>query len=273
MTNHLAVLNGQKIVFIGGGNMAKALIDGLLRVRHDLALDIHIGVIEPTTKKEAEFAKLCVDFAPSEHAKQLLDDASVVVLAVKPQVMQEACACLNLDDKLVISVAAGLSLDKLQTMTKTKRMVRTMPNLPASIGHGATGLFAKDVSDEDKAVASAIMGASGIAVWVNKEDDLHVVTAVSGSAPAYFFYVLKHMIQKANKLGLDEHSARQLAVQTMQGSAMMAQYSDAGELQQKVTSKGGTTFAAITHMDNCDMGAIIEDAMMACYERSVELGL
>ncbi len=272
MNNHLESLRGQKIVFIGGGNMATALIDGLVKARNDAAVDFEIGVVEPSVDKKASFEAMSVRFATPDAAHDLLSDASVVVLAVKPQVMQEVCAQFDIGNALIISIAAGLSLDKLSAMTGKSRIVRTMPNLPASVGFGATGLFACAVSTEDKQIATAVMGASGVAVWVPKEDDLHTVTAVAGSAPAYFFYVLKHMIKKAVELGLDEDAARQLASQTMQGAAIMAKTEEASALQAKVTSKGGTTFAAITHMDEQKMGQIIEEAMAACYARSVELG-
>lgn len=270
--NNLEKLEGQKIVFIGGGNMATALIDGLVKARDEQAIQFDIGVIEPSVDKKTSFEALSVNFATPDTAHDLLDSASVIVLAVKPQVMQEVCAQFDLGDALIISIAAGLSLHKLSDMTGKTRIVRTMPNLPASVGFGATGLFADAVSEQDKKIATAVMGASGVAVWVPKEDDLHTVTAVAGSAPAYFFYMLKHMIKKAVELGLDEQSAKLLASQTMQGAAIMAKHDDAGELQAKVTSKGGTTFAAITHMDEQNMGQIIAEAMQACYARSVELG-
>lgn len=142
-----------------------------------------------------------VIFTTPDTAQTLIDKADIVVLAVKPQVMSAVCQTLNLDNKLVISVAAGLSVQRLSDMIGHHRLVRTMPNLPACVGFGATGLFAT-VSDDDKALATAVMSASGICVWVDDETLLHSVTATAGSAPAYF-YVIEQMTEQAVKMGLN----------------------------------------------------------------------
>lgn len=270
----LTTLNNKSIVFIGGGNMATALIDGLLVAKTTHALDFHIGVVETLEEKRPFFAEKGVEMVVSANAKSLLDKADVVVLAVKPQVLADVCAdLLPFPNALIISVAAGIGVSSLQAMTHSTRLVRTMPNLPATVGFGATGLYAdKAVSADDKAVAEAIMGASGMTAWVDTEDKLHAVTAVAGSAPAYFFYVLEAMVEQAVKMGLDETSALALATQTMQGAGVMAKAGDPAELRAKVTSKGGTTHAAITHLQDNQVGEHIAGAMQACYQRSVELG-
>lgn len=269
----MQVLNNKTVVFVGGGNMAGALIDGLLTKKAQENLSVQIGVIDPEQAKLDSFAKKGVLTALADNAHALLSLADIVVLAVKPQVMAEVCASIKADlaDKLIISVAAGLSLDKLALMTGNNRLVRTMPNLPATVGLGATGLYAT-VSDADKALAFAVMSASGVAVWVAKEDDLHTVTAVAGSAPAYFFYILEQMIAKAVAMGLSYDDAHKLATQTMHGAAVMAKTGDPATLRSQVTSKGGTTHAAIVYFDETNTPNNIQGAMQACYDRSVELG-
>lgn len=272
MTN-LNVLNGKVITFIGGGNMAGALIEGLIKAKMADGLDFVVQVSDPNQSNLDAFAKKGVVTSLPSQAGSMIAKSDVIVLAVKPQVMGEVVAGIQefLGDQLIISVAAGLSVDKLSQMTKSQRIVRTMPNLPATVGLGATGLYST-LMDDDKALASAIMGASGVTAWVNKEEDLHAVTAIAGSAPAYFFYFLEHMTQKAVEMGLDAADAKALAVQTMQGASIMSRFEDVGELRAKVTSKGGTTHAAITAMQSAQVGERIADAMQACYDRSVELG-
>lgn len=272
-SNELA-LQGENIVFVGGGNMATALIDGLLATKDQQKLDVRLGVIETNAEKLDFFRQKGVKAALYTDAKTLLADATTVVLAVKPQVMGEVCAGIRafLQDKLVISVAAGLSLRSLYQTTESKRLVRAMPNLPASVGLGATGLFAEDLSEADVLVAQSAMQASGSAFWVQKEDDLHAVTAVAGSAPAYFFYILEAMTAKACQMGLPKDVAKALATQAMAGAAKMAQSDDPAVLRSKVTSKGGTTHAAICRLQADGVDQKIADAMQACFDRSVELG-
>lgn len=269
----LTVLNNKSIVFVGGGNMARALIDGLLEARTAQNVSLTIGVSDPVQENLDNFAKKGIKTSLPENVSELMNTADIVVLAVKPQVMAQACQPLQplLKDKLVISIAAGLGLDKLMTMMGTSRIVRVMPNLPATVGLGASGLYAT-VCDDDKALATAVMAASGVAIWVDDEDSLHTVTAVAGSAPAYFFYVLENMIAKAVAFGLDEKSAKVLAVQTMAGAAKMAVTGDPAILRSQVTSKGGTTHAAISYFEQQGVGEEIKNAMQACYDRSVELG-
>ncbi|MDO5651690.1 MAG: pyrroline-5-carboxylate reductase [Moraxella sp.] len=275
MTN-LTTLQNKTIFFVGGGNMATALIDGLLGANADGQLNLAIGVSDPNQANLDNFtAKGMRAVLPAQAGEQIAN-SDIVVLAVKPQMMGEVCESIRafVGKALIISIAAGLSIDTLGKMTGSTKIVRTMPNLPATVGYGATGLFANadNVDNVDKELATAVMAASGAAVWVNNETDLHSVTAVAGSAPAYFFYVLEQMIAKAVSLGLDANSAKALAVQSMMGAATMAQDGEPSELRAKVTSKGGTTHAAISSMQDHQVGEHIQAAMQACYDRSVELG-
>lgn len=271
MTAHKTILKDKSVVFIGGGNMASALIDGLLSAQ---IASLAIAVSDNNADKRYAFTQKGVTAVAPDEADKLITQSDMVVLAVKPQVLSQACQPIKsvLTDKLIISVAAGVSLQALQAMTGSTRLVRTMPNLPATVGLGATGLFANTVDDSDKALATAVMAASGITVWVDNEEALHAVTAVAGSAPAYFFYMLEAMIDKAVAMGLDDNQAQALAVQAMYGAAVMAKDNNPADLRAKVTSKGGTTYAAISCLQDNKVGEKLSLAMQACYDRSVELG-
>ncbi len=272
--NHSA-LNNKTITFIGGGNMARALITGLIRLKKQASITLNIGVSEPNTDSHSEYQALGVTAVSPENAGALIAGSDVLVLAVKPQVLGDVVANLrpHISNQLIISIAAGVGLASLSAMTGSERVVRTMPNLPAMVGQGATGLYAHaSISSDDRALADALMGASGLAVWVSDEDQLHTVTAVAGSAPAYFFYVLEQMIDKAAAMGLPRADAHKLAVQTMHGAAIMAADEEPQALRAKVTSKGGTTHAAITYMQDHQVGEHIQGALLACSERSRELG-
>lgn len=264
------ILQNKHIVFVGGGNMTSALVDGLLFA--DTGADI--GVIDKNQHKLDAYPDT-VTTALAGEGKTLLAEADVVVLAVKPQVMGEVCQSISahLQGKLIISIAAGLTVDTLTKMTNSKRLVRVMPNLTASVGCGASGLFASDIADTDKEVATALVEASGIGVWVDKEEGLHAVTATAGSAPAYFFYMMEAMVAHAVQLGLDSHQAQKLVAQTMQGAALMAQGDDPAALRAKVTSKGGTTDCAIKAFAAKELPSVVAHAMDACVARSRELGV
>jgi pyrroline-5-carboxylate reductase len=271
----MSVLDNKKITFIGGGNMAQALISGLVScgVRPEL-----ITVADPSeeVRKQSTALKLnAVD--PVSDPKAAVINADVIVLAVKPQVMKAVVGAFAdvLDDQLVISVAAGLSTDLLSTMLGGYRnIVRAMPNTPAMIQMGATGLYGTDdTTEKQKQLATAVMEASGLVMWVDNEEHMHAVTAVSGSAPAYVFYFIESMIDGAVALGLDKEQASALAMQTVLGAAKMAMGSDdaPAELRRKVTSPNGTTQAAIESMQDNEIGRQIAEAMKACSDRSQAL--
>ncbi|WP_372844868.1 pyrroline-5-carboxylate reductase [Psychrobacter sp.] len=271
----MSVLDNKKISFIGGGNMAQALISGLMScgVKPNL-----ITVSDPSSEAREQLAAKGLNTVdPTADAKAAVIDADIVVLAVKPQVMKAVVSSFAdaLDNQLVISVAAGLSTELLSDMLGGYgNIVRAMPNTPAMIQMGATGLYGTDdISTEQKQLASAVMEASGLVMWVDDEAHMHAVTAVSGSAPAYMFYIIESMVDGAVALGLDKEQASALAMQTMLGAAKMAMGSEdaLSELRRKVTSPNGTTQAAIESMQANEIGRQIGEAMQACYDRSQAL--
>lgn len=271
----MSVLDNKKISFIGGGNMAQALISGMVSCGIKPSL---ITVSDPSSEAREQLAAKGLNTVdPMTDAKAAVIDADIVVLAVKPQVMKAVVSAFAdvLDKQLVISVAAGLSTDVLSSMLGGYRnIVRAMPNTPAMIQMGATGLYGTDdISAEQKQLATAVMEASGLVMWVEDEAHMHAVTAVSGSAPAYMFYIIEAMVDGAVALGLDKEQASALAMQTMLGAAKMAMGSEdaPAELRRKVTSPNGTTQAAIESMQANDIGRQISEAMQACYDRSQAL--
>ena len=271
----MSVLDNKKISFIGGGNMAQALISGLVSCGVKPSL---ITVADPSSEaREQLAAKRLNTVDPTADAKAAVIGADIVVLAVKPQVMKAVVSGFAdvLDKQLVISVAAGLSTALLSNMLGGySNIVRAMPNTPAMIQMGATGLYGTDdISAEQKQLATAVMQASGLVMWVDNEEHMHAVTAVSGSAPAYMFYFIEAMVDGAVALGLDKEQASALAMQTMLGSAKMALGSEdaPSELRRKVTSPNGTTQAAIESMQANDISRQIVEAMQACYDRSQAL--
>ena len=271
----MSVLDNKKISFIGGGNMAQALISGLMSCSIKPSL---ITVADPNSEARAQLAAKGLNTVdPTTDAKAAVIDADIVVLAVKPQVMKAVVSGFAdvLDKQLVISVAAGLSTALLSNMLGGySNIVRAMPNTPAMIQMGATGLYgADDISAEQKQLATAVMEASGLVMWVEDEAHMHAVTAVSGSAPAYMFYIIEAMVDGAVALGLDKEQASALAMQTMLGASKLAMASEdaPSELRRKVTSPNGTTQAAIESMQANDIGRQIGEAMQACYDRSQEL--
>ena len=271
----MSVLDNKKISFIGGGNMAQALISGLVSCGIKPSL---ITVAEPNSDAREQLAAKGLNTVdPTTDAKAAIIDADIVVLAVKPQVMKPVVGAFAdaLDKQLVISVAAGLSTEILSDMLGGYgNIVRAMPNTPAMIQMGATGLYGTDdISAEQKQLATAVMEASGLVMWVENEEHMHAVTAVSGSAPAYMFYFIESMVDGAVALGLDKEQASALAMQTMLGAAKMAMGSEdaPSELRRKVTSPNGTTQAAIESMQANEIGRQIGEAMQACYDRSQAL--
>jgi pyrroline-5-carboxylate reductase len=263
-----------RITFIGGGNMASALIGGLLRNGHSAA---DLVVVEPAADQRNRLAKR---FGVTTFARATGPalDCDVVVIAVKPQQMHEAATAMapNLRGQLVISVAAGIrAADLSRWLDGHRRIVRCMPNTPALIGEGVTGLAGSaDLSSEDRQAAETILGAVGQTVWVDHESLLDAVTAVSGSGPAYVFYFMEAMHQAALGLGLNDQQARQLTLATFTGAARLAAQSQESpaELRERVTSKGGTTAAALSVMGEHEVQQHIVQALAAAQKRSVELG-
>jgi pyrroline-5-carboxylate reductase len=261
-----------KISFIGGGNMATALVAGLAA-----SADIH--VVDPNADALARLAgQYGVSTASS--IDERVAASEVVVLAVKPQQMREVAASLRPQlaqaRPLVLSIAAGIrGADLSRWLGGYEAIVRTMPNTPALIGMGVTGMVAMPgVSDGQKKAADSIMRAVGKTVWLDDESLIDPVTAVSGSGPAYVFFFLEAMQQAAQELGLTAGQGRELALATFTGAAQLAaQSSEPAEvLRQRVTSKGGTTYAAITSMEQAGVKQAIVDAIKAASARGRELG-
>ena len=265
-----------KITFVGGGNMASALIGGLLA---DRDASYTIRVIEPFEAQRRSLTErwgvLEVFEAPVPAA---FDSADVVVLAVKPQQMREVAHSISslLGGQLVISVAAGIrSHDLSRWLGGHRRIVRTMPNTPALIGRGVTGLALLEPGrTDDRGIAERILGAVGEIVWVEDEHLLDAVTAVSGSGPAYVFRVMEAMEAAGVALGLDAEQARRLTIATFVGAAELA--SRSGEspslLRERVTSKGGTTAAALAVMESRDLSGLFAEALAAAARRGEEMG-
>lgn len=264
-----------KIAFIGGGNMASSIIGGLAAKGFSPK---RIMASDPS----ADSLKALSKVAPVKTTQDniaAVDFADVVVLAVKPQVMKTVVESIAVAVKrkkpLIISIAAGIDIASLEQWLGSKRaIVRCMPNTPALVQCGATALFAnKRVDDEQYQLATKILRAVGIALWVDKESQLDAVTAVSGSGPAYFFMVMEAMQAAGEKLGLDPSIVRQLTLQTALGSAQMAIASDvdAAELRRRVTSPGGTTEQAIARFEEGGLRTLFEDALNAAHKRSITL--
>ncbi len=267
-------LKNTSIGFIGAGNMAGSLIKGLLATGINPASIWVADIDQEKLEQLATSSK--VNTASSEDFAAIAD---VLVLAVKPQAMKNVCLQLTKEIRsnkpLIISIAAGITADNLAAWLGTdSSIVRSMPNTPALIGRGASGLFANSaVSDSQGEIAQAIMEAVGISVWVAEEKDIDSVTAVSGSGPAYFFLFIEAIQKAAVQLGLSEDLARQLSYQTALGAAELAISSDDDieTLRKNVTSPGGTTEQAILAFENGGLRKLVTDAVQAAQRRSVEL--
>lgn len=263
-----------RITFIGGGNMAAALIGGILARSPS---DATISAIDPVAAQRAMLAERFGIATHAEASREALD-ADVLVMAVKPQQMREAAQAVApmAAGRLVVSVAAGIrATDLSRWLGGHRRIVRCMPNTPALVGQGITGLAALPGLDAaDRSIAEGILSSVGQTLWVDDESMLDAVTAVSGSGPAYVFYFMEAIQAAAQRMGFSEAQARQLTLATFSGAARLA--SDSPEppsvLRERVTSKGGTTAAALSVMAERDLAAHIGDALEAARARSVSLG-
>ena len=261
------------IAFVGGGNMAIALIGGLIKAGR---APQSISVIEPF---EAQRNKLVAAFGihPQAAADEHLAAADTVVWAVKPQWFAQAAApCKpHVGRALHLSVMAGIRSETIVRASGSERVVRAMPNTPALIGRGIAGLFARAaVTADERAVVEQLLAPTGATLWVAREQDLDAVTALSGSGPAYVFYIVEAMMQAAREMGLSEAQGRSLALATFDGATALAQQSPLhpSELRAQVTSKGGTTHAAITSLQGDAVDAAFVRALHAAANRAAELG-
>ena len=262
------------IAFIGAGNMASSMIAGLIGQGHPASL---LSVAAPNEKQRGQLANR-YDVTPWTDNNQAIAGAEIVVLAVKPQVMAEVCQQLApslAPQQLVISVAAGITTQTLQSwLGEQQPVVRCMPNTPAQLGVGISGLFAAgNVSDQQKAMAEGVLNAVGTTLWLEDEAQMDAVTAISGSGPAYFFLLMEAMAAAGEQLGLSQRAALQLTTQTALGAARMALESGLTpeELRRRVTSPKGTTEAAINVLQNGGLAKLLEKATAVAAERSAQL--
>jgi pyrroline-5-carboxylate reductase len=261
------------ITFIGGGNMASAIIQGL--IRHGGAPEA-ISVVEPWQEARDRLRAHFGIFAQAEPGP-FLARSDTVVWAVKPQTFKEATLLVapHTRSALHLSVAAGISSDSIAQWLSNERIVRAMPNTPALIGKGITALYARaGISDDEKSSVEQIIRNTGEFLWVDAEDKLDAVTALSGSGPAYVFFFLEAMTETGQQMGLSREQAYQLAAATFAGASELARGSDDTPqvLRQRVTSKGGTTHAAITSMEASHIGELFRKAMLAARDRAREMG-
>lgn len=262
-----------RIAFIGAGNMAASLIGGLRAQGLDAS---QIRASDPGAEQRAK--------VHAEHGIELFTDnadavegADVVVLAVKPQAMKAVCQALKPSlkpEQLVVSIAAGITCASMNNWLGAQPIVRCMPNTPALLRQGVSGLYATaEVSAAQRQQAEQLLSAVGIALWLDNEQQLDAVTAVSGSGPAYFFLLIEAMTAAGEKLGLPRETAAKLTLQTALGAAHMAVSSDvdAAELRRRVTSPAGTTEAAIKSFQADGFEALVEKALSAAAHRSAEM--
>lgn len=263
-----------KIAFIGGGNMASALIGGLLK-RSASPADLYV-VETSDAARDGLRARFGVRTGAAPDATLAQYDA--IVLAVKPQSLAEVARTLgaHLGGQLVISIAAGMrAADLARMLGGYARIVRAMPNTPALIGMGVTGLVALDgVDAAGRTLATAVLEAVGEVVWCDNEAEIDVVTAVSGSGPAYVFYFIEALERAGRELGLSAERAHALALATFTGAAQLAAQSDdpIAVLRERVTSKGGTTAAALASFGESDIGSRIVKGVRAAQARAVQMG-
>lgn len=268
-----------KLGFIGGGNMASSLIGGLCNNNavHDLVAQ-DIMIFEPN-KDKAQQLKETFGILLADNNQQLLDHSNVVIIAVKPQVLQEVLTPLVDSFKskkpLIVSIAAGIRSNTIEQWLDDKyAVVRVMPNTPALVCAGASGLYANHrVSNEQQKVTATLLNAVGISRWVDKEEDIDTVTALSGSGPAYFMLFIKSLIEAAEAAGLDATTAKELAIATANGSAELIANSEQSlqTLIDNVTSPGGTTEQALKSFQSDKLPTIVNSAFEAARLRSQEL--
>ena len=267
----------KKIAFLGGGNMARSLISGLIKAGVPSS---HIHATDLDADKIAELAAEYQIIGSTDNVAAA-SGAEVIVLAVKPQFMADMLTKLaesipDFSGKLVISIAAGVSISRLSSLLHGHaNIVRCMPNTPSLIGAGMTGLFAPiTVSNADRQFAQSMLDAVGKSIWVDTETDINGVTAASGSGPAYFFLFMQAMVEEAQRMGFSTDAARALVQETALGAAQMVIANpevDLATLRAQVTSKGGTTAAAIQVFEEGDLLTLVSKAMKAAQHRAEEM--
>ena len=261
----------QRIISVGGGNMGRAIIGGLLEQGYEKEL---LSIVDPDPDAQKFITQeLGIDASPSVSN---LIDAEIVLLAVKPQnmktVAEELSPLISNFRPLIISIAAGITTAQLaRWLGYDGTIVRAMPNTPALVGQGAAALFAtSNATREERVSALEIISTVGFAEWVDDEDLLDIVTALSGSGPAYYFLVMELLEQIAIELGLDACLARKLSIETAYGASLLARQSSntPGQLRAQVTSPGGTTESALQVLSDGDLESLFRNALKAAHERS-----
>ena len=263
------------ISFVGVGNMATAIMGGLLAAGFNAD---RISGGDPSDEARASWAEKGIS-ALSAQAGDVTGHADLVILAVKPQVMEVVTQSLRGKIKpgaVVMSIAAGVTVQALRDMLEEPdlNVIRCMPNTPALIGLGASGLYASAcVSDRQREQVGEVMGVVGSVVWLEQEAHIDAVTAVSGSGPAYFFAFMEAMIKAGEQLGLDHQVATELTVQTALGAASLVKQSPLPieTLRRNVTSPGGTTARALDSFERVGLSALVDQAMQSCFDRAVEM--
>jgi pyrroline-5-carboxylate reductase len=266
-------MTAPRIAFIGAGNMAASLIGGLR------AQGVDASAIRASDHGAEQRAKISAEHGIQTFAAnaEAIQDADVIVLAVKSQVMKAVCLDLAAHigaNQLIVSIAAGITCASLENWLGPRAIVRCMPNTPALLRQGVSGLYANSqVSATQRQQAEQLLSAVGLALWLEQEQQIDAVTAVSGSGPAYFFLLIEAMTAAGEKLGLPRDTAAQLTLHTALGAARMAVASevDAAELRRRVTSPAGTTEAAINSFQAGGFEALVEQALNAAARRSAEL--
>jgi pyrroline-5-carboxylate reductase len=264
-----------RVCFIGAGNMTRAIIAGLINSGYGPEF------IQATNPSRPKLDALEADFGVQVSHDNLsaARGADVIVLAVKPQLMEQVCQPLqdiDMSGKLLITIAAGIPAKRYADyLGQDVRLIRVMPNTPMQIGIGMSGAFAPDnISDEQKSVCGHLLASCGEVVWVDKEADLNLVIALAGSSPAYFFLFMDAMIEAGKSLGMDEEKARILVQQAALGAAQMVKQNpdlSPAELKSNVASKGGTTAEALATFEAGNLPALVKSAMQNCIKRAEEM--
>lgn len=267
-------MNDNMVAFIGAGNMARCVIAAMVKAGYPA------DNIIAANRSEPKLTALAADFGIHTTLDNIeaVKKADVIVLAVKPQMMQDVCSALieaapEIAEKLFVTLAAGISCARYQQWLGQVRLVRAMPNTPSLVGLGVTGLFPSGCSNYEKAFVDHMFSGTGMNVWLTDEAQIDHVIAVTGSSPAYFFYFMQAMQQVAEQLGFASNEAKHMIAQTALGAATMALSSDHSfeQLRAQVTSKGGTTHEAICTFEHQGLEKMVSDAMYAAIKRAQEM--
>jgi pyrroline-5-carboxylate reductase len=262
-----------KIAFMGGGNMGSAIVSGL--VAHGFP-GSNLMVCDPNADKREALETRC-GVCTHEAAGSWLSEADLVVLAVKPQMLKDCCEEIRpllKSSAGILSIAAGVAIESLAAWLGTRDIVRAMPNTPAKVGSGFTGLFAgAGAAEQTRQAAERIMASVGRVLWLDSEEDIHLVTGGPGSGPAYVFLFLESLAEALEKRGMSRDFARELALSTVEGAACLARETgeDFAQLRRNVTSKGGTTAKALEVFEKRDARGMMDEAVGACIARSREM--